>query len=284
MRSRTSRATIASPTPSGCAAADSLAATLAERGVGPGDVVALYLGSSIDFAVGYAAASRLGAVATGINTRLGPTEITAILAKCEPAVLIHESPGDPLPAGVARPAVVLCTRRDAARRRRGQAVHPARLGPSRGPRVHRVDERDHRHAEGRVVRPSRAAGVGRDERHPQRAVRPPVDADPVRARRLHEQAVGPARVRHHVRAPARCLVGRGVARPHGEGAHHRRPGRAHAMGEAGRPARAGGRRPLGVAARVHRLGAGVARAGREDADAASGVRSSSATRAPSRRR
>ena len=51
-----------------------------------------YLGSSIDFAVGYAAASRLGAVATGINTRLGPTEITAILAKCEPAVLIHESP------------------------------------------------------------------------------------------------------------------------------------------------------------------------------------------------
>ena len=87
--------------------ADSLAATLAERGVGPGDVVALYLGSSIDFAVGYAAASRLGAVPTGINTRLGPTEITAILAKCEPAVLIHESPGDPVPAGATRPAVVL---------------------------------------------------------------------------------------------------------------------------------------------------------------------------------
>ena len=40
-----------------------------------------------------------------------------------------------------------------------------------------------------------------------------------------------------------------------------------AVGEARRPARAGGRRPLGVAARVHRLGAGVARAGREDADA-----------------
>ena len=87
--------------------ADSLAATLAERGVGPADVVAIYLGSSIDFAVGYAAASRLGAVATGINTRLGPTEITAILGKCAPAVLIHESPGDPLPTGVARPAVVL---------------------------------------------------------------------------------------------------------------------------------------------------------------------------------
>ena len=49
----------------------------------PGDVVALLLPSSIDFAVGYAAASRLGAVATGVNTRLGPNEITAILDKCD---------------------------------------------------------------------------------------------------------------------------------------------------------------------------------------------------------
>ena len=91
--------------------ADSLAATLADRGVGPGDVVALSLGSSIDFAVGYAAASRLGAIATGINTRLGPTEITAILAKCEPAVLIHESTngrgGEPVPTGAPRPSVVM---------------------------------------------------------------------------------------------------------------------------------------------------------------------------------
>ena len=87
--------------------ADSLAATLAERGVGPGDVVALYLATSIDYAVGYAAASRLGAVATGINTRLGPTEISAILGRCEPAVLIHESAGDPVPVGVTRPGVVM---------------------------------------------------------------------------------------------------------------------------------------------------------------------------------
>jgi acyl-CoA synthetase (AMP-forming)/AMP-acid ligase II len=69
--------------------------------------VALFLGSSIDFAVGYAAASRLGAVATGINTRLGPTEITAILGKCEPAVLIHESASDPVPPGARPPPVVI---------------------------------------------------------------------------------------------------------------------------------------------------------------------------------
>ncbi|MEX1006476.1 MAG: class I adenylate-forming enzyme family protein [Acidimicrobiia bacterium] len=87
--------------------ADSLAATLAERGVGSGDVVALLLPSSIDFAVGYAAASRLGAVATGVNTRLGPNEITAILGKCTPAALIHESAGDPVPVGAFRPGVVM---------------------------------------------------------------------------------------------------------------------------------------------------------------------------------
>jgi len=87
--------------------ADSLAAALAGRGVGKGDVVALLLGSSIDFAVGYAAASRLGAVATGVNTRLGPNEITAILGKCTPAVLIHESAADQVPPGAFRPAVVM---------------------------------------------------------------------------------------------------------------------------------------------------------------------------------
>ena len=84
-----------------------LAAALAARGVGAGDVVALLLPSSIDFAVGYAAASRLGAVATGVNTRLGPNEITAIFGKCRPAVLIHGSDGDPVPARAFGPAVVM---------------------------------------------------------------------------------------------------------------------------------------------------------------------------------
>jgi acyl-CoA synthetase (AMP-forming)/AMP-acid ligase II len=87
--------------------ADSLAAELAGRGVRAGDVVALLLPSSIDFAVGYAAASRLGAVATGVNTRLGPNEITAILGKCTPAALIHESTSDPIPAGAFRPRVLM---------------------------------------------------------------------------------------------------------------------------------------------------------------------------------
>jgi acyl-CoA synthetase (AMP-forming)/AMP-acid ligase II len=87
--------------------ADSLAAVLADGGVRAGDVVALLLPSSIDFAVGYAAASRLGAVATGINTRLGPNEITAILGKCEPAALLFDGETDPVPPGAPRPPIVL---------------------------------------------------------------------------------------------------------------------------------------------------------------------------------
>lgn len=89
------------------ARADSLAAELRARGVQPGDVLAVMLPSSIDYAVVYAAGARLGAVVTGINTRLGPTEITAILGRCEPAALVHEVDGDPVPAGAHRPAVLM---------------------------------------------------------------------------------------------------------------------------------------------------------------------------------
>jgi acyl-CoA synthetase (AMP-forming)/AMP-acid ligase II len=87
--------------------ADSLAAALADGGVHQGDVVALLLPSSIDFAVGYMAAVRLGAVATGINTRLGPNEITAILSRSCPAALIHDGDVDPVPSGAPRPGLVM---------------------------------------------------------------------------------------------------------------------------------------------------------------------------------
>ena len=93
------------------ACADSLAAALTARGVGPGDVVAIQLPSSVDFAVVYAAAMRMGAVATGINPRLGPTEITGILDRGRPTVLVHDGATDPVPSGAATPG-----RRDGARR------------------------------------------------------------------------------------------------------------------------------------------------------------------------
>ncbi|HET6952427.1 MAG TPA: AMP-binding protein [Acidimicrobiales bacterium] len=73
------------------AAADALAAGLAARGVRPGDVVALMLPPSIDYAVAYAAALRVGAVATGLNTRLGAREVDAIIQRCQPAVVVRDA-------------------------------------------------------------------------------------------------------------------------------------------------------------------------------------------------
>lgn len=71
-------------------ASDSLAAGLADRGVRSGDVVAIQLESSTDYAVAYGAAVRLGAVATGLNTRLGASENQFILDQCKPRVLLCE--------------------------------------------------------------------------------------------------------------------------------------------------------------------------------------------------
>lgn len=71
-----------------------LAAAWAEQGVGPGDVVAITLPSSTDFAIAYVAAVRLGAVATAINTRCGPREVESILEACRPSVVVT-GPGSP---------------------------------------------------------------------------------------------------------------------------------------------------------------------------------------------
>lgn len=77
-----------------------LAAELSSRGVGSGDVVALMLAPGIDYAVAYAATLRLGAVVTGLNTRLGRLEVDRILAQCAPALVIYDqSTGLPAPVG-----------------------------------------------------------------------------------------------------------------------------------------------------------------------------------------
>jgi acyl-CoA synthetase (AMP-forming)/AMP-acid ligase II len=77
--------------------ADSLGAEFRDRGVGRGDVVALAFGSSIDFAIAYLAAARIGAVVTALNTRLGPREIEGILHRCEPTLVIHDPDSMALP-------------------------------------------------------------------------------------------------------------------------------------------------------------------------------------------
>jgi len=82
-------------------AADGLARRFVELGVRPGDVVMLHVASSIDYAVCYAAAQLAGAIASGINRRLGPREVGAILAQAGPRLVISEDSGTvpPLPNG-----------------------------------------------------------------------------------------------------------------------------------------------------------------------------------------
>ena len=101
-------------------AADRLARVMVERGVRPGDVVALMLPASIDYAIAYAAAVRAGAVATGLNPRLGPREVAAILDRAAPALVVGEGGAirrDDLAAACAGPPL-------GADRRRGHRDDP----------------------------------------------------------------------------------------------------------------------------------------------------------------
>ena len=82
-------------------AAAGVAASFADLGVGKGDVVCLMLPSSIDYAVCYHAAMRLGAVASGINLRLGPTEVDSIVGRTRPRVTVCDAGVTP-PDGAGR--------------------------------------------------------------------------------------------------------------------------------------------------------------------------------------
>jgi len=82
--------------------ADAVAALLAAEGVAKGSVVALLVPSSIDYAVCYQAAARLGAITTGLNLRLGAAELASILARVRPAVTVVDTDlvaADAVPAG-----------------------------------------------------------------------------------------------------------------------------------------------------------------------------------------
>jgi acyl-CoA synthetase (AMP-forming)/AMP-acid ligase II len=113
------------------AAADGVATELATRGVKPGDVVAIALPPSIDYAIAYAAIVRAGAVASGLNLRLGPREVTAICA-CAPPVLAFVDERAPL-AGLPD-ATERMTRHELAVAARGAQI-PAHRGRSSDPVV-----------------------------------------------------------------------------------------------------------------------------------------------------
>ena len=157
------------------ARADLLAAEFLRRGVRRGDVVALMLPPSIDYAVCYAAAAKAGAITTGLNTRVGRREVDAILGQCSPALVVRDaSLGLPdVPAGtpvLARSELAGNLPGSGGGARRGGArgalaAVQAECEPD-GHRHDHVDERHHRAAEGRVLRPRGTCARSRRPRAP----------------------------------------------------------------------------------------------------------------------
>jgi acyl-CoA synthetase (AMP-forming)/AMP-acid ligase II len=81
-------------------AVDGVARLFHDEGVRKGDVVCLMLPSSIDYAVCYLAALRLGAIGSGLNVRFGPVETTSILTRLEPRLTVCDhGVVPPVPAG-----------------------------------------------------------------------------------------------------------------------------------------------------------------------------------------
>lgn len=91
-----------------------MAGAFEELGVVAGDIVLIALEGSIDFAVCFGAAQLLGAIASGINIRLGRREIAAIVQKTGASLIVLEDDAEP-PEGV--PHIV--RRSDLAEMRKG---------------------------------------------------------------------------------------------------------------------------------------------------------------------
>jgi acyl-CoA synthetase (AMP-forming)/AMP-acid ligase II len=67
---------------------DEVAAGLAARGIGVGDVVGLVLPPGVEYLVCYVALAKLGAITAGVNNRLAAPERAAVLAIAGPKVVI----------------------------------------------------------------------------------------------------------------------------------------------------------------------------------------------------
>ena len=70
------------------ASSEAMAARLAVRGVGQGQVAALLLPACLDYAVAYCALAKIGAVTVGIGAHYSPAERQAMLERARPDVVI----------------------------------------------------------------------------------------------------------------------------------------------------------------------------------------------------
>ena len=84
-----------------------VAVGLSQQGVVEGDVVALVLPQTPQYVVAYVAASRLGAITAGVNTRLSSAERAAVLGIADPKIVIDSPEAvDALRVSGARPTVL----------------------------------------------------------------------------------------------------------------------------------------------------------------------------------
>ena len=99
---------------------DEVAAGMARRGIGEGDVVALTLPSVAAWVVAYVAAAKVGAVTAGVNPRLTTVEQAACLDRVEPvlvlaaadevdALAVRGATPDPLAPDPDRPVAIVFT-------------------------------------------------------------------------------------------------------------------------------------------------------------------------------
>jgi acyl-CoA synthetase (AMP-forming)/AMP-acid ligase II len=99
---------------------DELAAGLARRGVGVGDVVALVLPPGPEYLLFYCAAAKRGAITAGVNDRLAERERAAILDIAGPRLVVDErgmlnetrvkdARPDPIDDGPDRPVAIIFT-------------------------------------------------------------------------------------------------------------------------------------------------------------------------------
>ncbi|MBS2535681.1 acyl--CoA ligase [Catenulispora sp. NF23] len=70
------------------AASEALAARLAARGIGQGQVAALLLPACLDYVVAYCALAKIGAVTAGVGAHYSPAERQAMLAHLRPDLVI----------------------------------------------------------------------------------------------------------------------------------------------------------------------------------------------------
>lgn len=79
-------------------ASDEVAAGLAGRGLGPGNVLLLSLPSSLEYAVGYLAAAKVGVTTAGANPRLRARERALIIEAVDPdLILANDALSDGIP-------------------------------------------------------------------------------------------------------------------------------------------------------------------------------------------